>query len=225
MAPLFNESHKYKYVKMTCMILALIAVLLIIVWARAFYGSMQAYQKGETYLEERRYVKAVTFFDRSIHWYTPFNPYVRKSAERLWEIGLIAERKGDIKLALIAFRTIRRGFYAASNFITPGKNWIEKSESKIDALVAIEEEKKGGGEDFDAEKKLIIQNQKTTPPSIFWSIILEIGFLGWVGSVIGLIMLMVKPKEGSKYLFSGRVILIGLTLFFFAFWIVGMMKA
>ena len=122
--------NKSRFFKMACIILCLVAIGLMMVWVRAFYGSMQAYQQGEVYLEEKQYVRAVTFFDRSIHWYTPFNPYVRKSAERLWGIGEHAEKEGDVQLALIAYRTIRRGFYGASHFITPGMAWINKASGR-----------------------------------------------------------------------------------------------
>jgi hypothetical protein len=222
---LSSKFHKHKYVKMTFTILALIAISLILVWARAFYGSMQAYKKGEVHLTEHRYIKAVTFFDRSIHWYTPFNPYVYKSAERLWEIGLYGERQGNIRLALIAFRTIRRGFYAASNVVTPGRMWIERCESKIDELVKIEEKTEERARNFESEKKLILQSQKTGSPSIFWSIILEIGFFGWVGSVIGFIIFVLRPQKEKNYSKSQAVIWIVLTLVFLVLWTAGMMSA
>jgi len=225
MASLSSEFHKHKYVKITCIILALIAIFLIMVWARAFYGSMQAYKKGEVHLTEHRYIKAVTFFDRSIHWYTPFNPYVKKSTERLWEIGLHGEQQGDIRLALIAYRTIRRGYYAASNIVTPGRMWIERCESKIDGLVKIEEKIRERDQDFESEKQLILQSQKKESPDVFWSILLEIGFLGWIGSVIGLIMFALRRKGDSKSMAKISFSWVGLALIFFALWIVGMMKA
>lgn len=225
MSPFFVDLFKYKYIKITCMILGLFAMVFIMVWFRAFYGSMKAYHEGETYLKEHQYIKAITFFDRSIHWYTPFNPYVQKSAERLWEIGNHAEGQGDIKLALIAFRTIRRGFYAASSFITPGKSWIEKCDLKISSLVMMDEKERDGKDGFTSLKKTIPQSQEIVGPSIFWSIILEIGFLGWIGSVIGFIIFILGRKGEGRYLHYPAFIWIGLTFIFFALWVVGMMKA
>jgi len=222
---LSSEFYKHGYLKITCITLALITIFLIMVWTRAFYGSMQAYKKGELHLAEHRYIKAVTFFDRSIHWYTPFNPYVEKSSERLWEIGLRAEQRGDIRLALIAYRTIRRGYYASSNFVMPGRTWIERCESKIDELTRVEEKIRKRDQDFESEKKLILQSQKTKSPDVFWSITLEVGFLGWVGSVICLIMFALRRKEGAKSVARMSLPWVGLALIFFALWIVGMMKA
>ena len=216
---------KRNHIKITVIILGLIAIFLIMVWAGAFYGSMKAYQKGETYLKGQQYIKAITFFDRSIHWYTPFNPYVRRSAERLWEIGNHAEGQGDIKLALIAFRTIRRGFYAARSFITPGKSWIEKCDLKISSLVMMEEKERKGTDYSMSSKRTIPQGQEIVGPSIFWSIILEIGFLGWIGSIIGFIIFILGRKGEGSYLHYPAFIWIGLTFVFFVLWIVGMVKA
>ena len=210
---------------MISMILCLVAIGLIIVWARAFYGSMQAYQKGDTYLEGKQYVRAVTFFDRSINWYTPFNPYVQKSAERLWEIGEQAEKQGDIQLALIAFRTIRSGFYGASHFRTPGMVWIRKSERKVNALLGVEEKEREISGDSASLREKLLRDQKGTSPKILWTIVLEIGFLGWIGSVIGFIMLYLRHEKEGETRVSLKILWITLTVVFFIFWIIGMMKA
>ncbi len=225
METFLRDLRKNKYAKIICMALCFFAILLIMVWARAFYGSMNAYNEGETYLSHQQYIRAITFFDRSIHWYTPLNPYVRKSAERLWEIGNHAELEGDTKLALIAYRTIRSGFYAATSFCTPGKRWIEKCDLKIYKLIQLElaEKKVRDGRIWD--KKVLPERQMVTIPNIFWTIILEIGFLGWIGSVIGFIVFRLGRKGDSTNLISSKLPWAAFTIVFFALWIVGMMKA
>jgi len=82
-------------------------------------------------------------------------------------------------MALIAFRTIRGGFYAASHFITPGKEWIEKSESKIDQLVRWKRNRVRV--ERSRLKEIIRKGQKGSSPDVFWTVILEIGFFaGWI---------------------------------------------
>jgi hypothetical protein len=223
MGVLTKKVIKSSYFRMVSTVLGLMAIALILVWARAFYGSIQAYQKGETYLEEKQYVRAVTYFDRSIHWYTPINPFVQKSAERLWDIGEQAEKEGDIRLALIAFRTIRNGFYGASHFITPGRAWIEKSDRKIDALMG--GEGKEVSKDSASLKEALIQKQRNTAPAVLWTIVLEIGFLGWIGSVIGFIMFRMRHKKEGEYRASSGFLWLILTVCFIGLWIIGMMKA
>jgi hypothetical protein len=61
--PCLSKSRKYSTI-LAC--LALLIILLVMVWARAFYGSMKAYQKGEAHFRANRYIRAMTFYDRSI---------------------------------------------------------------------------------------------------------------------------------------------------------------
>ncbi len=216
---------KEKSIRLGVVILGLVIIIAAMIWFRAFYGSMKAYHQGETYLKGQQYIKAMTFFDRSIHWYTPFNPYVRRSVEKLWEIGKDAERKGDTRLALIAFRTIRRGFYASSSFYIPGRDWIKRCDIKINKLIQLEQIKEELPENFKMKGKYITESQRIASPNIYWTIILEIGFLGWIGSVIGFIMFTLRRKEKPKYSTFSTFIWIILTFIFFSLWIVGMMKA
>jgi len=210
---------------MLVLIPLLIAVFLALTWARAFYGSMRDYGTGEEMLKKKEVIRAVTFFDRSIHWYTPLNPYVEKSAQRLWEIGEEAEKQGDLTMALIAFRTIRGGFYAASHFTTPGKDWIERSEQRIAQLVVKQEKGEAGDTGAERSKGKATQVQKSPEPDVFWTVVLEVGFLGWVGSLLGFIYVTWGPKTGSGKPRYKSLFLIGLASGCFVIWIVGMMKA
>ncbi|MFH1481250.1 MAG: hypothetical protein ABIG67_08270, partial [Pseudomonadota bacterium] len=185
-----------------------------IIWARAFYGSLQAYGEAERFLKQGNTIRAITYYDRSLHWYTPFNPYVQRSAERLWEIGIRAEKEGDMKLALISFQTIRGGFIASMGFYSPGKGWIERCEGKIEDIV-----KRAGGQGRDQG------DSGRVSPGIFWSTMVEVGFLGWMGGVIGLILDGIRRKETSKPYVIPFILWIGATAGFFILWIVGMMKA
>jgi len=170
-------------------------------------------------------MRAITYFDRALHWYTPFNPYIGKSADRLWEIGRHAEEQRDIPLALIAFRTIRRGFYSASHFITPGKDWIDRCDSEIKVLTTGEDNKKNLSEDIKELRRTLQHDQITDSPDIFWTVVLEVGFLGWVGSVIAYIVLVLKRKRSRGVFTFSTLIWIGITIVFFSLWIIGMMKA
>jgi hypothetical protein len=202
-----------------------IAVFLSLMWMRAFYGSMKAYRTGEDLREQKQLIRAITYFDRSIHWYTPFNPYVEKSARRLWEIGEQAKKDGDIKMALIAFRAIRAGFYSASHFTTPGKDWIEKSETMITALVLKEEKNRASSKAMETSEEIKTRNEKGSSPDVFWTVVLEVGFLGWVGSLFGFIFAKWGPLKSSGKSLYKTLAWIGSALGFFVIWIIGMMKA
>ncbi|MGD9022254.1 MAG: hypothetical protein PVJ62_00600 [Deltaproteobacteria bacterium] len=196
-------------------------VLLAAVWIRAFYGSMRAYQQGEAYFEKQEYVRAITFFDRSIHWYTPFNPYVRKSARHLWKICSRAEQQGDIQLALIAARTIRRGFLGTRSFYVPGRAWIRECDKKIASLTG----KASGDQGTDEDAASPSVQQENLEPDVWWTLVLEVGLFGWIGSVIGFLMHGLTRGQTAA-LRSGRAVFWGLmVMVFYTLWIVGMIRS
>jgi hypothetical protein len=210
-----KEIGHNKLLKTVCLILVVILLFCVVVWARAFYGARESYKKGETLMKEGQTIRAITFFDRSIHWYTPLNPYVQKSAEKLWAIGEKAEKTGDKRLALIAYDSIRNGFYGDTHFVTPGKNWIRKVDSKLASLRHSEAEKAG----LPPAKTY---SGKSPYPAPFWSVVVVIGFLGWIGSLIGLIVGTFK-RGGFR---PGKgIIWLGFSFLCFILWVAGMVKA
>jgi len=225
MATLTDNSSAYKYLKIISFVTVVTAILLIVIWARVFYGSMQACREGETYLKANQYTRAITFFDRSIHWYTPFNPYVRRSAEGLWEISRRAQAEGDLRLALMAVRAIRRGFIAAGSFYAPGRDWIERCNIRIEDLMGNGQHRRIDPQERSGAKGLVSEDGPVRGPHILWTVIMLTGLSGWIGSVIGLIMSEFGSPPNTR-LFSLRTLMwIALWAAFFAVWLVGLMKA
>lgn len=200
--------------------------MLLMVIVKVYYRSFDEFKKGEEAFTNLNLSEAITHFERSIHWYTPFNKYVADSAKRLWEIGEKAEKQNDTQLALLAYRSLRSSFYAVRSFYTPYKEWINKCDEKISSLVAsqdtpFESEKKKSFDQRKAEALKILKTDRA--PHVGWSIFLEIGFVGWVTCTIMFILKVFtgeKGFKGRKALFWGPFIIL-----FYAMWIIGMMKA
>ena len=103
--------------------------------------------------------------------------------------------------------------------------WIRKSERKVNVLLGVEARDREVSGDSTSLQEELLRDQKSTSPKILWTIVLEIGFLGWIGSVIGFIMLRVRHEKESENRASLKLLWITLTVVFFIFWIIGMMKA
>ena len=208
------------------LIVTTIFIMILIIFLRVFYGSITEFNKGEKAFNNKNYKNAIMYYDAAIHWYTPFNIYVARSTERLWEIGKILEEKGDDRLAIEAYRAIRSGFYAARSFYTPYSEWIKRCEDKISTMLAMEEptceeDKHMSFEERKAEHLSFLH--KDYAPDVFWSLILEIGFIGWIMCTIIFIFRVFVGEKGfhnKKALFWGSFIIL-----FYAMWIIGMMKA
>lgn len=208
----------------TGVIVATIMLLMVII--KVYYRSYDEFKKGEEAFNKQEWTTAITNFQRSIHWYTPFNKYVAESAKRLWEIGNMAEKQNDSGLALLAYRNLRSSFYAVRSFYTPHKEWINKCDEKISTLVALqdtpfESEKKKGFKQRKAESLKILKTNKA--PHVGWSVFLEIGFVGWVTCTI---MFILKVFTGEKGFNGGKALFWGpFIILFYTMWIIGMMKA
>ena len=170
--------------------------------------------------------EAIQGFDRALHWYTPVSGYVRESAEGLWTIGGRAEARGDAEQALIAYRTLRSGFYAARSFYTPGKEWIARCDERITALAATQPDFARRNADLtDEQRRAVVARSlaKDRAPDVFWSVAVEAGFFGWIGCTVAFIWQVLGAKEGWN---RRRAALWGLAVAgFYALWIVGMTRA
>ncbi len=219
-----NHSFKHRFIKHAAVILMMFSIIIISVWVRALIGSMNNYSKGRDYFNREQYIKAITFFDRSMHWYTPFNPYIERSAGYLWKISKQAERINDKKMSLIALETIRNSFYSARSFYSPGTKWIKRCESKIGNIIdsqdeSIFQEKNNSGKDT-----IYSPNMEYNDPNIFWTILLEIGLFGWIGSVIGFTYFYLRSDKNNRYVrtYCFWILVAGVT---YGLWILGMVKA
>jgi hypothetical protein len=193
-------------------------LLLLTLWLRVFYGSMEDYKTGETLLKENQTIRAITYFDRSLHWYAPINPYLERAATRLWEIGEKAQKEGDLRMAHIAFESIRNASYGATHIFTPGREWIKRAESKINQLAA----NASHGNDGSAEPW---SPKKGPYPDALWSVAVVFGFLGWVGSVLGFISTVSRNGQGIQRAHRRILVWLFLIVACGALWFAGMVMA
>ena len=221
----FHCSSSLRYLRIVSLTIVVIGVFLFMVWVKAFCGSAKSYEEGQALIEKGQYIEAVTFFDRCLHWYTPFNSYVIKSAERLWQISKVAEKNGDIRLAIIAVKTLRRGFIGARSFYVPGKDWIERCDERIHYLMtAINSKDRKVGEGVFPEGS-ILDRPQVKGPDVIWTCTMLAGFLGWVGAFVCLILTGFKAVPRRSAINFANLRWIGLWAVSFAIWILGMTKA
>lgn len=205
--------------------ITLVLFLLLIIIKVTVY-SQSEYQKGKDALYKKDSAQAIMHFNRAIHWYSPGNKAVKSAIEALWHIGIQAEEQGDETGALRAFRALRSSLSSARSFYTPYSDWIEKCDDRIASILA-RQESAGSDNDRsalgDRKAKILKILKTTTEPNVLWSLILEIGLVGWIGCTIGFIVRVFTGEKGfnpKRALFWG-----GLIIFFYAFWIVGMLNA
>jgi len=227
MAQLLKKMCLSRHLRTVCLIIAFVVIGLAVVWARAFFGSKQAYEQGQAHETKGQLVDAIAFFDRSIRWYAPLNPYTCLSAQRLWDIAQQTEQRGDISTCLMALRTLRRGFNGTRHLWPSGTEWILRCSTRIEELVrsgrvAPALPVQGTA---SSDKPSHLSGRQARHPSTLWSLVVVVGFLGWIGSFIGFIMFAFKGDRTPRLGTSQALLWSCATLAFFALWILGMFKA
>jgi hypothetical protein len=206
------------------LVLIMVVTGLSMVWLRAYHGSREAYTKGETHAQSGNAVSAIAFFDRAIRWYAPFNPMTNRAAHRLWDIGVQAKKVGNRDVALMAFRALRRAFLASTSFYNTGKDWIQKCDMAISEMT-LDQERKMDEKIMRAGDTSLHDRKQPPGPHRGWSIVVVMGFLGWVGSAFGCILFGLGNEKDASVVWQRASIWCFSLALFFAIWIVGMMKA
>ncbi len=204
----------------------LMLVVAIMLVAKVYLEGRRDLALGHEALARGELTDAIVYLDRALHWYLPGASFVEDAASTLWRIGQDAETKEDFETALLAYRTLRSVFYAARSTYTPGKDWIARCDERIAELVADKPDFAARRPEMTREerrKEVLDDLKRDNAPDVFWSIMVEIGFFGWVGCTIAFIMLVFRGERG----FSGRYALVFgfLVILFYGLWIVGMAKA
>ncbi len=207
-------------------VLALCVVLFFsLIYLKVFLSSRHEFKVAEVAEAKGNTRKAIKHYERAILWYLPVGGYVTPSAKRLWEIGESLEET-DMELALIAYRSLRSAFYATRSFYTPGGLWIARTDQKIADLVALappvfeKDKKMSQGERRDEALAVL---KRPMRPYAGWSIILEVGFWGWITGTLFFIFRAFNTEHKlnmRRGLFWG-----GIVIFFYSLWIIGMMNA
>ena len=122
-------------------VFVIFVLLIAMVWTKTYSYGQNQYKQGEKAMAAGNLKNAISDYETAIHMYAPFAGYVPASAGRLWEIGQGFEKSGDYDWSLIAYRSIRSSFYGVRSFYTPYKDWIARSESEIDKVLALQTKK------------------------------------------------------------------------------------
>jgi hypothetical protein len=127
---------------------------------------------------------AIVHYRRAARWYAPASPYHRRALAQLGAIGMQAEAKGELELALSAYRAVRGACLATRSFYVPEEARLHAANARIAALMA---ELPPPGMDAGKSKQQIRAEHlallEVIPgPQPFWTVILLLGFFGWVSA-------------------------------------------
>ena len=129
-------------IKKTVVNTTIIVMLSLLLFLAATLWRMQSqFRLGEEAFAKGDFIGALAAYESAIHMYIPFHPTIEKAAQKLWQLGEIAERQGDVDRALITYRALRSAFYADRWLVQPGQDWILRCDRKISGLVPLQRER------------------------------------------------------------------------------------
>jgi hypothetical protein len=205
-------------------VLGSVLLAMLLLCAKVTYEAHQTFARGEEALAQGAYSAAVTYYERTLKWYTPYSTRVPLAIERLWHLGSTAEARGDRPLALAAYGAIRSGLYAVQSLYLPYAAWIPKSEERLAVLMA---QTKHAAETPATQLaqdtgRFAAMLQHNAGPHTGWSVLVELAFLGWAGATVGFIWYSFPVPGGFS---RPRGLLWGsLMALCFGVWIVAMVQ-
>jgi hypothetical protein len=203
-------------------ILVLLTLLGILV-GRVAYESRR--ECGIAQEEDRagRREEAIAHASRAIRWYWPGNPYTLRAVELLWKTGQEAEGR-DPALALLAYDSLRGSLHAIRHFTWPHREWIDRADGRIAELRAREQVRREPGTSLEEARAFHARMLKRDErPRIVWVLVAQIGFFGWIASVLGWIW---KGFDGEGKMEGRRSLpwVTAVAIFFFL-WVIALVRA
>jgi len=180
---LSNSNSSRRWWVTGCIVVAILAAIWIKVRVEAGHSLEQAQQlesQGELEL-------SIVCYRRTVRWYSPLSSPVKQSIEGLWAIGQEYEQKGDSRIALLAYRSIRSSLIGIRSVYQPYEAFISKSSERIAALMAQAEGTEAGSKEYEDRsayhQALLLKDHA---PNVLWSLLAVLAFLAWCFSLYGL---------------------------------------
>lgn len=201
-------------------------MVLATIWLRAYLSGREELRIGLAAERAGDVEKALLHYQFAMRWYTPLADAPQQAAESLWTIALQAEARGDRATALTAHRDLRGAIYATRSLYDPFGHRLNAVNRRLARLTAEQQLSQASArgrnlETLEADHLRLLELDPTPAPG--WSLVVVLGFLGWVGGAFALIArgfgpdIRVRPKPFMRWA--------SVTAICFAAWVVGLIYA
>ena len=161
---------------------------------------------------------AVVHYRRAARWYAPLSPFHVQALSALDRIARQAEQKGDVELALSAYRGVRSAILSTRSFYVPERGRLRAADKRIAALMAgLPPPQMDAGksrEQIELEHLALLEHDPD--PKLGWTLVLLLGFGAWVGGAFAFTLRAIDAEDrfiGAQALRWGAVIVVGFALF------------
>lgn len=199
-------------------ILGVAGVILAVLAVRVVTASQGELERADRLREQGDLDAAIVHYRRAARWYAPASPYPPEALTALSEIAAEAEREGDRRLALTAWRAVRAAIMSTRSFYVPYEGRLEEANRHIAELMASLDPPpidagKSRAELRDEHLALLRSVERPDPA---WTLVLLFGFALWVGAAFGFATRAVDEEDRvvrSAALRWGLAVAVGFALF------------
>ncbi|MCX8125447.1 MAG: hypothetical protein N3F66_14960 [Spirochaetes bacterium] len=214
-----TEERHFSYRKVIFISLIVLIVIFIVLSIRlAFY---QYKHSNEAFASKD--IEKVKALERVILNHFPLSPYTKRAIN---ELLTMCEKFNENDEKLYCYETLRSSLIQIKSFYQPYSEVIERIKPKIADLRAREKiawkYNNLNVSDYDRlyNEQMAILNYDNSP-SLPWSALTIFSLLGWIGSVIFMILKGITKPVNKRFLRIG----IAMYIVFFSLWILGLWKA
>ncbi|SNZ15015.1 hypothetical protein [Hydrogenobacter hydrogenophilus] len=177
-----------------------------------FQNQKRLIREGDALLVSGNPLMAISMYERTLLNYVPFSPYNQEAVEK---IEKLCPKLKEKEHRLFCYETLRSAIYQIRGIYTPYSEKLQKLDKDIVLLkteLYIQNNLPPEDKYQQIYKDLKAMQDYDPYPSVFWSILVVLSLLGWIGSVVFMIY---------------RSFRVGLLSFvvFFSLWVLSLYKA
>jgi hypothetical protein len=197
---------------------AVVLTIVLLLVMRVLASAKDELARADAALERSDVEGAIVHYRRAARFYVPASPLHVRGLVALERIAVQAEQAGDSERALSAYRAVRGSIMATRSFYVPERARLARVDARIAALMASQA---APTVDLGKSREQITQEhlallERVPGPSVAWTLVLLVGFLGWVLGAFAFSAKAVDDQdrwvlvEAKKW---GAVIVLGFGLF------------
>jgi len=193
-------------------------VLLAVIATRVVTSSRAELAQGHTLRGRGDVDGAIVHYRRAARWYAPGSPYHVEALDALGALGRAAAARGDVEQALSAYRGVRAAILGARSFYTPETARLAAANRRIADLMSQQPAPPVDAgktrERIAAEHLALLEAPMR--PNIFWTIVLLLGFAGWVAGAFLFVARAIDSDDrivGKEARRWGTLVVVGFGLF------------
>jgi hypothetical protein len=195
-----------------------VAVLFGAVAVRVVTGSKAELELAERHEKDGDVDAAVVHYRRAARWYAPLSPFHVHALAALGRIGAEAEQKGDVELALSAYRAVRSAILSTRSFYVPEHERLDAANKRIAALMAglPPPQMDAGKSREQLEREHLALLELDPDPKLGWTLLLLLGFAAWVAGAFVFTLRAIDSEDRfirGEAMRWGAMIVVGFALF------------